>query len=144
MSRNIIWKCNLASLAIDRVVFFSNLVITREFGLFWRTLFWTSYSIFLMALLSFVAHTFDKSFTWVAVFICFGCTALTPLLRDYRLSVITFYAGSAVGYSLEVWGTTRACWTYYTFETPPLFAIFAHGMAGKKILNRKKKKDLIF
>jgi hypothetical protein len=22
------------------------------------------------------------------------------------------------------------CWTYYTLETPPLFAVFAHGMAA--------------
>jgi hypothetical protein len=35
-----------------------------------------------------------------------------------------------LGYFLELWGTTRQCWTYYTFETPPLFAVLAHGMAA--------------
>jgi hypothetical protein len=44
--------------------------------------------------------------------------------------LLTFVAGSGLGYYLEVWGTTRECWTYYTRETPPLFAVFAHGMAA--------------
>jgi hypothetical protein len=54
--------------------------------------------------------------------------------------VLTFIAGSGLGYFLELWGTTRACWTYYTQQTPPLFAVLAHGMAavafwrGKRIL----------
>jgi len=29
-----------------------------------------------------------------------------------------------------LWGTTRQCWTYYTRQTPPLFAVLAHGMAA--------------
>jgi hypothetical protein len=44
--------------------------------------------------------------------------------------VLTFIAGAGLGYFLEVWGTTRECWTYYTFQTPPLFAVLAHGMAA--------------
>lgn len=39
-------------------------------------------------------------------------------------------AGMGLGYYLELWGTTRECWTYYTLETPPLFAVLAHGMAA--------------
>jgi hypothetical protein len=53
---------------------------------------------------------------------------LTP--TDHRLAVLTFAAGSGLGYFLELWGTTRACWTYYTYQTPPLFAVLAHGMAA--------------
>ena len=44
--------------------------------------------------------------------------------------MLTFAAGAGLGYFLEVWGTTRECWTYYTRETPPLFAVLAHGMAA--------------
>jgi hypothetical protein len=54
--------------------------------------------------------------------------AATP--GDRRLAVITFAAGSGLGYFLERWGTTRLCWTYYTGQAPPFFAIFAHGMAA--------------
>jgi hypothetical protein len=44
--------------------------------------------------------------------------------------LLVFWAGAGLGYFLELWGTTRACWTYYTYQTPPLFAVMAHGMAA--------------
>jgi hypothetical protein len=53
---------------------------------------------------------------------------LTP--TDHRFALLTFIAGSGLGYYLELWGTTRQCWTYYTYQTPPLFAVLAHGMAA--------------
>ena len=43
---------------------------------------------------------------------------------------LVFIAGSGLGYFLERWGTTRECWTYYTYQTPPFFAVLAHGMAA--------------
>jgi hypothetical protein len=43
---------------------------------------------------------------------------------------LIFVAGAGLGYYLELWGTTRECWTYYTYQTPPLFAVLAHGMAA--------------
>jgi hypothetical protein len=53
---------------------------------------------------------------------------LTP--TNHRFALLTFIAGSGLGYYLELWGTTRECWTYYTYQTPPLFAVLAHGMAA--------------
>jgi hypothetical protein len=47
-----------------------------------------------------------------------------------RRVLLFFLVGSFAGIFLEVWGTTRECWTYYTHETPPVFAIFAHGFAA--------------
>ncbi len=78
-------------------------------------------------MLLFVAPTFDKSFTWLAVGLCI-LLILTP--TDYRMAVLVFAAGTGLGYYLELWGTTRECWTYYTNQTPPLFAVLAHGMAA--------------
>ena len=49
---------------------------------------------------------------------------------DHRQSLLVFIAGAGLGYFLELWGTTRECWTYYTYQTPPLFAVLAHGMAA--------------
>ncbi|MBE0684326.1 MAG: hypothetical protein IH589_20670 [Anaerolineales bacterium] len=49
---------------------------------------------------------------------------------DHRFALLTFIAGTGLGYYLELWGTTRQCWTYYTNETPPFFAVLAHGMAA--------------
>ena len=78
-------------------------------------------------MLFFVSPTFDKSLTILALLIV-ALFTLTP--KDHRLAVLTFLAGSGLGYFLERWGTTRQCWTYYTLETPPLFAVLAHGMAA--------------
>ena len=78
-------------------------------------------------MLVFVHPTFDKSYTWFALILCI-VLILTP--TDHRHALLTFIAGSALDYYLELWGTTRECWTYYTRETPPLFAVLAHGMAA--------------
>ena len=78
-------------------------------------------------MLVFVAPTFDKSYTWLSLALCI-LLILTP--TDHRFALLTFIAGSGLGYFLELWGTTRECWTYYTHQTPPLFAVLAHGMAA--------------
>jgi len=85
------------------------------------------FPVFYALMLSFVYPTLDKSLTLCSL----GLVAfliLTP--TNHRMAVLTFIAGAGLGYFLEVWGTTRECWTYYTFQTPPLFAILAHGMAA--------------
>ena len=92
-----------------------------------RILYWLIFATFLSLMLIFVAPTFDKSHTWLSLGLC-TLLILTP--SDHRFAVLTFVAGSVLGYYLELWGTTRECWTYYTFQTPPLFAVLAHGMAA--------------
>ena len=49
--------------------------------------------------------------------------------RSPDLDVIAFAAGSLLGVFIESWGTQHGCWTYYTRQTPPAVAIFAHGFA---------------
>jgi hypothetical protein len=92
-----------------------------------RILYWTILPAFYILMLVFVAPTFDKSFTLMALLLCAMLIA-TP--TNHRYAVLTFIAGSALGYFLERWGTTRQCWTYYTYQTPPFFAVLAHGMAA--------------
>jgi hypothetical protein len=98
-------------------------ISSRNFNIF----YWLIFPAFFILMLSFVWPTLDKSFTILAL-ILVGLLTLTP--TDHRVAVLTFMAGSALGYFLELWGTTRECWTYYTLETPPLFAVLAHGMAA--------------
>ncbi len=117
----------IASLSIDRLVRF-----LRERTLKWdersfRVAYWVVFPAFYGLMLYFVAPTFDKSLTQAALFLC-AFLMLTP--TDYRFAVLTFAAGSGLGYFLELWGTTRGCWTYYTLQMPPLFAVLAHGMAA--------------
>lgn len=117
----------IASLSIDRLHHILRLG-TRKFpDRVMRGLYWAIFPVFVFLMLQFVAPTYQKSLTILA-------TTLVILLifaiKDHRGAVLTFIAGSGLGYFLELWGTTRLCWTYYTLETPPLFAILAHGMAA--------------
>jgi hypothetical protein len=85
------------------------------------------FSSFLILMLVFVSPTFDKSYTWLSLTLCI-LLVFTP--TNHRFAFLTFVAGAGLGHFLELWGTTRECWTYYTLETPPLFAVLAHGMAA--------------
>ena len=131
----------IASLSIDRItraLIFLNTKGTRvtkdfktnafvDFVFNIRALYWITFASFLGLMFVFVAPTFDKSFTWLSLGLCV-LLILTP--TDHRFALLTFVAGSGLGYYLELWGTTRECWVYYTNQTPPLFAVLAHGMAA--------------
>ena len=131
----------IASLSIDRITrafTFLNTQVSNytkalnrpplmSFVFNFRTLYWLTFTSFLGLMLVFVAPTFDKSYTWLSVGLCV-LLILTP--TDHRFAFLTFIAGSGLGYYLELWGTTRGCWIYYTHQTPPLFAVLAHGMAA--------------
>jgi len=127
----------IASLSIDRITRFLSRMIERKTanlqssrsipaGLI-SALYWLTFASFLSLMLIFVAPTFDKSYTWFSLGLCV-LLILTP--TDYRFALLTFIAGTGLGYYLELWGTTRECWTYYTYQTPPVFAVLAHGMAA--------------
>jgi len=92
-----------------------------------RFLFWVIFIIFFALMLDFVAPTFGKTYTVMALLLV-ALLTLTP--TNTRYAVLTFLAGAGLGYFLELWGTTRQCWTYYTAQTPPFFAVVAHGMAA--------------
>jgi hypothetical protein len=89
--------------------------------------YWLIFTAFMALMLYFISPTFDKSYTWLATILCV-LLILTP--TDHRFALLTFIAGAGLGYFLERWGTTRECWTYYTMQKPPLFAVLAHGMAA--------------
>jgi len=123
----------IANLSIDRITRFLNWILDRVpikptiLQSLISIFYWITFASFLSLMLIFVTPTFDKSYTWLALILCL-LLILTP--TDHRFALLTFIAGSGLGYYLEVWGTTRECWTYYTNQTPPLFAVLAHGMAA--------------
>jgi hypothetical protein len=92
-----------------------------------KILYWTIFIAFFILMLYFVAPTFGKTYTVMALLLV-ALLTLTP--TDTRYAVLTFLAGAGLGYFLELWGTTRQCWSYYTYQTPPFFAVVAHGMAA--------------
>ncbi len=117
----------IASLSINRITRSLHWSTVQWSASIFRALYWATFLGFYALMLAFVAPTLDKSYTWAALVIC-ALLILTP--SDQRMALLVFVAGSALGYFLERWGTTRECWTYYTNETPPLFAVLAHGMAA--------------
>ena len=133
----------IASLSIDRITRMLNWGVKRlntkgtkvskvfpscsfVSGVF-KYLYWIIFIGFYGLMLYYVAPTFGKSYTVMALLLV-ALLILTP--TDHRYAVLTFLAGAGLGYFLELWGTTRQCWTYYTFQTPPFFAVLAHGMAA--------------
>jgi len=131
----------IASLSIDRITRALNFLTTKaakvtkdlrrshfvHFVFSFKTFYWLTFASFLTLMLVFVSPTFDKSYTILSLALCI-LLILTP--TDHRFSLLTFIAGAGLGYYLELWGTTRQCWTYYTYQTPPLFAVLAHCMAA--------------
>ena len=120
----------IAALSIDRISRAMSFLTTKEHEgkpFVFRIFYWITFASFLAIMLSFIAPTFDKSYTWFSLALCV-LLILTP--TDHRFALLTFIAGSGLGYYLELWGTTRQCWIYYTYQTPPLFAVLAHGMAA--------------
>jgi hypothetical protein len=121
----------VASLSIDRLYRVMRRLSSRvpERAFIW--VYWPLFGGFFGLMLFFVWHTRSLSLTILAL-LSSALIILAPAER--RSLVLTFLAGSALGYFLELWGTTRGCWTYYTLETPPFFAILAHGFAAVAFL----------
>lgn len=117
----------IASLSIDRLFRLLNSKTEKIPEKMIKTVYWLIFIGFFIYMLYFVWPTLDKSLTGMALFLC-AFLILTPV--NQRAMLLTFIAGSALGIFLELWGTTRYCWTYYTFQTPPFFAVMAHGMAA--------------
>lgn len=116
----------IASLAIDRLVRLLRVIIPERQRIF-DVLYLAVFSMFAILLIGFVLPTLDKPMTIGALILC---AFLIMIPENKRVAVLTFAAGSGLGYFLELWGTTRLCWVYYTGEQPPLFAVLAHGMAA--------------
>lgn len=118
----------IASLAIDRIVRMLDRAFSGKLeGRATLFAYWIIFPSFLALMIHFVWPTIDMFLTLAASILCF-ILVLRP--GDHRLALLTFAAGSGLGFFLEYWGTTRECWIYYSGQTPPLFAVMAHGMAA--------------
>ncbi|GAB4477682.1 MAG: hypothetical protein Kow00124_21150 [Anaerolineae bacterium] len=118
----------IASLAIVRIYRLLNHLTSRRVSEeVMQAAYWLILPAFYALMLIFVWPTLDRSLTIAALVLC---ALLIASPTDHRAAVLMFAAGAGLGYFLELWGTTRLCWTYYTLEQPPLFAVLAHGMAA--------------
>lgn len=118
---------SIATLSLDRLARLVGLALRRLPDRWAAAGSWVVMVGFYVLLLRFVWHTLTEPLTILAVA---ACALLTISPGSRRDALLFFLAGAGLGYFLEVWGTTRQCWTYYTGETPPLFAVLAHGLAA--------------
>jgi uncharacterized protein YkwD len=116
-----------AALAIDRIARIFSRVTRRVPESFFPPAARLTLGAFFVWMLVFTWPTAGRLLTLMALALVAGL-AWRP--GEPRRALLIFAAGAALGFFLERWGTTRACWTYYTGETPPAFAVFAHGMAS--------------
>jgi hypothetical protein len=117
----------IASLAIDRIYRFLRYICRHVTDSVMMWVFRVVYMGFYVIMLLYTAPTLDRSLTVLSLLLC---AFLILTTRNARAMLLAFIAGTALGYFLELWGTTRLCWTYYSLETPPLFSVLAHGMAA--------------
>jgi len=117
----------VAALATDRLTMMLERVLPLRGTWRWRLLYAGSLIAFVLGMLGFMRPGFAMLSSKVVVAIMIVVTvSSTRCRRDFAL----FVAGSALGWLLEYWGTTRNCWNYYTLQTPPLVTAFAHGFAS--------------
>jgi hypothetical protein len=117
----------IASLSIDRLTHLLSHWLPKMQKRFYHFAYWLTFGFFYLLMLVFVFPTLDKSLTWLSLLLC---AMIILSEKDHRKSWLIFMAGAGLGYFLELWGTTRECWTYYTYQAPPFFAVLAHGMAA--------------
>ena len=95
-----------ANLAINRIVRFLRITLPKHPRQLYITLYWIIFPTFLALMLPFVWSTIDRSLTILSILACILIT-LSP--TNHRTAVLTFVAGTGLGYFLEPWGTTRQC-----------------------------------
>lgn len=114
----------VAAISIDRIARVLDLACSQVRI---ERLWWVMVIGFPILMLDFVWPYMNSWTTIVAVLTVFATFAL---VGDRRQDVALMLAGAGLGVFLEYWGTSRMCWTYYTREVPPVFAVFAHGLAA--------------
>ncbi len=118
----------IANLSFERIARVLNAFTARLPERWFVGLYWGIFAIFYPLLLVFVRPTFGHILTQLALVIC--ALLIVSCRQQPRPAMLIFTAGIGLGYFLELWGTTRLCWTYYTPQEPPIFAVLAHGMAA--------------
>ncbi|MFU8825893.1 MAG: hypothetical protein ACNA70_00195 [Brevefilum sp.] len=120
----------IAALAVNRLYMLVSNGL-NHLGKGWSNfVYWPIYGVFYLLLWRFAWEGIQHPLTWFALGFC-GVIILAE--TDKRSSLLILLAGSALGYFLERWGTTRLCWAYHTGGWPPLITVLSHGMASVAI-----------
>jgi hypothetical protein len=117
----------IAALTIDRMAGFFSTSLNRYHKKQNILAYYLIFGGFILLMASFLV----KHGWHLAHLVAFmGVVVLVISSQDRNYCLMIFLAGSILGIFLEYWGTSRECWTYYTHEIPPFFAVLAHGAAS--------------
>lgn len=120
-----------AALTIDSLSRIVDRRIPRIEARWWNGAAWALFGLFLALMVPFTRPYISYSMTMFSIaVIALVIVSIWAGTADRRTAVVIFVVGSALGWFLELWGTTRHCWIYYTRQEPPLFAVLAHGAAS--------------
>jgi len=120
-----------AALTVDAVSRLLSPQLIRIPARFYTVAAWVLFSLFYLLMILFAYPYLHYSMTVFSfAVILLVSVSIVMGTCDRRIAVIIFVIGSALGYFLELWGTSRHCWIYYTRETPPVFAVLSHGIAS--------------
>lgn len=117
----------VAALATHRLTMLAERLLPREGARGWRLAHLCVLGVFIAFMLVFMLPSWTTTASKVVLAVM---VLVTLSCANGRRDLALFAAGSALGWLLEYWGTTRQCWTYYTHQTPPLITAFAHGFAS--------------
>jgi len=120
----------IAFLSVNRIVELLNHMISWNNNKSVTIIYWLIFTGFFIFLIIYTYPTINKLLT---IFVILLCAFIIIINSDKMRSIYFFFAGSGLGYFLELWGTSRGCWVYYSGEKPPLFTVFAHGFATVSI-----------
>lgn len=117
----------IAALSVNRLAMIATTVLRKIPMIVFDVIYWPVFGLFFILLIDFILPTWSHPLTIMSVILC---AFLIMTATEKKTALIVLFAGSGLGYFLELWGTTRLCWTYYTGGTPPFFTVVAHGMAS--------------
>lgn len=117
----------IAALCVNRLYVLAQNLTKGIPESFFKWVYWPVFGGFFIYMIFFIWPSLPHPLT---IFSAMFCLILIVTNPDSRGAFLILLVGSALGYFLERWGTTRLCWTYYTGGTPPLFTVLAHGMAS--------------
>ena len=120
----------IAFLSVNRIVEFLNYMFSWKNIRSIIIIYWILFTGFFIFLIFYTYPTVNQLLTKLVILLCAIIIIINP---DKLRSILYFFAGSGLGFFLELWGTSRGCWTYYSCENPPLFTVFAHGFATVSI-----------
>jgi hypothetical protein len=120
----------IAALSVNRLYLLARTWSEKAPETLFSALYWPIFGVFFLLLWRFAWLGIAHPLTWFALAFC-GLIILTG--KDKRGALLILLTGSALGFFLERWGTTRLCWAYHTGGMPPFITVISHGMASVAI-----------